>query len=107
MNAMKQWTIIYCLKDPSRRNRVFYVGKTSRNMVSRMRGHLYSSTTKRLRNEIDRIISAGHLPTIHQIERWSCPKKASSRELFWIRKYDNKKGKLVNSIHIIQQKKRS
>lgn len=93
MRNQRTITTIYCLKNPTDRNRIFYVGKTRGPLNVRLSGHLSSPSNSKMASIISEIKKSGKRPTIHELER--CSGYGYSRERHWIRHYNKRKFKLA------------
>lgn len=90
-------TIIYCLKNPLDRNRVFYVGRTSQTLIRRLYGHINHPANSRLRTIINEIKSTGKKPLISQLEICEGYHAPYIRERFWVSHYNKRKYQLANA----------
>lgn len=68
MKHIPKPTIIYCLKNPIDRNRVFYVGRTTQKLSVRLLGHIHGSANPKVKIIIKFILLAGKRPIIQQLE---------------------------------------
>lgn len=90
-------TIIYCLKNPIDRNRVFYVGRTTCPLKVRLAGHLSNQTNRRMREIIKAIKEAGKIPSIHQLEVCKGYLAPMLLERYWVKHYNKREYKLANA----------
>lgn len=90
-------TIIYCLKNPIDRNRIFYVGKTIGKLNVRLSGHIKNPCDSKLAEIIAEILAAGKRPTIHQIDTCTGYHDVYVKERKWVLHYNKRKYKLANS----------
>jgi hypothetical protein len=84
---MTTFTYIYALIDPFD-HQVFYIGKTSTRLSSRLQGHIYHSRKRRTPKErrIDDLLGSGKRPHIVELVRLTDPtfEEVSEAEQAWI-----------------------
>lgn len=92
---------IYILKHPET-GEVFYVGKTTKDLKTRLSGHLSDTGLSTAKGQyLQKLFDAGLRPEIEAIEtiHGTCyidKVKLSERELFWIKYFKNKGVELTN-----------
>jgi GIY-YIG catalytic domain len=95
---------VYVLKDPTDNNEVFYVGKTVKDLKTRLSGHLSDSGDGSEKgSRIQEIINKGDKPIIEAIETiyGTCyidKIKNLSREYYWIRHFLKTGSPLTNIV---------
>lgn len=76
-------TIIYCLKNPIDRNKVFYVGRTRQSLNVRLLGHIHKPSNSYIAVVLKSIRDAGKNPAIKQLEVCEGYLKPMQRERYW------------------------
>ena len=92
-------TTIYCLKNPLDKNTIFYVGRTIQPLNTRLNGHISANRNIRMMAILQKIKEAGLKPIIEPLEVCTGYFLPSVRERYWIRRINQRKSKLINSIH--------
>lgn len=98
-------TIIYCLKNPVDRNRVFYIGKTILKLNVRLSQHISNPSNRKMAMIIAAITAAGKRPTIHELDTCTGYHDVYVKERKWIAHYNRRKTKLANSMLTSRRKK--
>jgi hypothetical protein len=91
---------IYVLKDPLTEE-IMYVGKTTKDLIDRLLGHINDITRSRIRKDkqewIKSLLLQGYCPIILLVEE-VLEKDLAEKELYWIKFYQEKFN-LLNIIH--------
>lgn len=90
-------TIIYCLKNPIDRNRIFYVGRTTQPLKFRLYGHISRPSNCRMREILKSINQAGRKPSIHLLEVCEGYLVPMLMERYWVKHYNKREYKLANA----------